>query len=68
MRYVAHGYFAYVNEISFAYLEHLVHGGVAQYCLLDLCFFPTGRNENPVHVSVRANCLVRDNQTLAAAG
>ncbi len=29
MRYVAHGYFAYVNEISFAYPEHLVHGGVA---------------------------------------
>ncbi len=29
MRYVAHGYFAYVKEISFAYSEHLVHGGVA---------------------------------------
>ncbi len=29
MRHVAHGYFAYVNEISFAYPEHLVHGGVA---------------------------------------
>ena len=27
---VAHGYFAYVNEISFAYLEHLVHEGVAK--------------------------------------
>ncbi len=27
---VAHGYFAYVNEISFAYPEHLVHEGVAQ--------------------------------------
>ncbi len=26
---LAHGYFAYVNEISFAYPEHLVHGGVA---------------------------------------
>ncbi len=26
---VAHGYFAYVNEISFAYPEHLVHEGVA---------------------------------------
>ena len=26
---VAHGYFAYVNKISFAYPEHLVHGGVA---------------------------------------
>ncbi len=31
MRYVAHGYFAYVNEISFAYTEHLVHGSVAGY-------------------------------------
>ncbi len=29
MRYVAHGYFAYGNEISFAYPEHLEHGGVA---------------------------------------
>ena len=29
MRYVAHGYSAYVNKISFAYPEHLVHGGVA---------------------------------------
>ncbi len=29
MRYVAHGLFAYVNEISFAYPEHLVHAGVA---------------------------------------
>ena len=26
---LAHGYFAYVNKISFAYPEHLVHGGVA---------------------------------------
>ncbi len=26
---VAHGYFAYVNKISFAYPEHLVHEGVA---------------------------------------
>ncbi len=26
--WVAHGYFAYVNEISFAYPEHLVHEGV----------------------------------------
>ncbi len=30
MWYVAHGYFAYVNEISFAYPEHLVHGGEAR--------------------------------------
>ncbi len=29
MWYVAHGYFAYVNETSFAYPEHLVHEGVA---------------------------------------
>ncbi len=35
--------------------------------ILDCFVFP-GRNENPVHVSVRANCLVRDNQTLAAVG
>ncbi len=27
---LAHGYFAYVNETSFAYPEHLVHGGVAK--------------------------------------
>ncbi len=27
---MAHGYFAYVNEISFAYPEHLVHDGVAR--------------------------------------
>ncbi len=27
---VAHGYFAYVNEISFAYPEHVVHEGVAR--------------------------------------
>ncbi len=26
---VAHGYFAYVNEISFAYPEHLVNERVA---------------------------------------
>ena len=26
---LAHGYFAYVNKISFAYPEHLVHEGVA---------------------------------------
>ncbi len=30
MQYVAQGYFAYVNESSFAYPEHLVHGGVAK--------------------------------------
>ncbi len=29
MWYVAHGNFAYVNETSFAYPEHLVHEGVA---------------------------------------
>ena len=29
MWYVAHGYFAYVNETLFAYPEHLVHEGVA---------------------------------------
>ncbi len=29
MSFMAHGYFAYVNEISFAYPEHLVHAGVA---------------------------------------
>ncbi len=29
MWYVAHGYFAYVNETSFAYPEYLVHEGVA---------------------------------------
>ncbi len=28
MWYVAHGKFAYVNEISFVYPEHLVHAGV----------------------------------------
>ncbi len=25
---LAHGYFAYVNKMSFAYPEHLVHEGV----------------------------------------
>ncbi len=29
MWYVEHGYFAYVNETSFAYPEHLIHEGVA---------------------------------------
>ncbi len=27
---VAHGYFVYVNKISFAYAEHLVHKGVTK--------------------------------------
>ncbi len=34
--WVAHGYFAYVNEISFAYPEHLVHEGIAGRALLVL--------------------------------
>ncbi len=35
---VAHGYFAYVNKISFAYPEHLVHEGVASQGLAPLIY------------------------------
>ena len=35
MWYVAHGYFAYANETSFAYPEHLVHEVAAVRALTD---------------------------------
>ncbi len=44
MRYVAHGCFAYVNEISFADPEHLVHGGVAGMRQYTLCIYQTLTN------------------------
>ncbi len=35
---LAHGYFAYVNEISFAYPEHLVCGGVALHSSMYIAY------------------------------
>ena len=29
---------------------------------------PTGRTDNPLHVSMKANCLIRDNGTHSAHG
>ncbi len=50
MQYVAHGDFAYVNEISFAYPEHLVHGGVA----FSGPFLGVPESQN--HLSIEAQC------------
>ncbi len=44
MRSVAHGYFAYVNKISFAYPEQSVHKGVTGE-MASANIFLGGRND-----------------------
>ena len=79
---MAHGYFAYVNETSFAYPEHLVHEGVAkgttealkfevmpESCVL-LCVkdsFPYNYRTLPIKGAGRSNMVTSDTYATIAA-